>query len=208
MPLSSDLLISRLWNGKSDFDLNVSLAIVPPLDVEDLRRKSSASIDLRLGRWFRTMRPSKITVIEAGSDQHEEKFAKEHYVRFNDYFVLHPGQFVIGNTLEWLRFPNNLSGYVTGKSSWGRRGLIIETAAGIHPAFTGCLTLEFANVGSAPIKLQPGMEVCQVFVHRVEESSRGATTQFVGFRKPSMGEIKKDKISTALGKSYFNTAST
>jgi dCTP deaminase len=105
--------------------------------------------------------------------------------------------------LEWLRLPIDLAAYVTGKSSWGRRGLIIETAAGIHPGFTGCLTLELANVGSAPILLEPGMEICQVFFHEVKPAEGGTVTQFVGYRKPALGAVKKDKIHQALGEEYF-----
>jgi dCTP deaminase len=81
--------------------------------------------------------------------------------------------------------------------------LIIETAAGIHPAFTGCLTLELANVGSAPIKLRPGMEVCQVFTHRVNNAERGTATQFVGYRKPGLGRVEEDEVLKRLGKRYF-----
>jgi dCTP deaminase len=114
-----------------------------------------------------------------------------------------PSEFVIGITLEWLKFPFDLSGYVTGKSSWGRRGLIIETAAGIHPGFTGCLTLELANVGAAPIKLSPGMQICQIFLHLVESSERASSTQFVGYRKPGLGQVAPDMTSTALSQEYF-----
>jgi dCTP deaminase len=87
--------------------------------------------------------------------------------------------------------------------------LLIETAAGIHPGFTGCLTLELANVGTAPIILNPGMQICQIFFHvvKVEESeqskTKGAATQFVGYRKPALGSLESDKILTALGKEYF-----
>jgi dCTP deaminase len=121
-----------------------------------------------------------------------------------DYFVLHPGEFVIGITLEWVKFPFDLSGYVTGKSSWGRRGLIIETAAGIHPGFTGCLTLELANVGAAPIKLNPGMQICQIFLHLVESGKRASSTQFVGYRKPGLGRVASDATLNALSKEYFD----
>jgi hypothetical protein len=96
-----------------------------------------------------------------------------------------------------------LSILVTGKSSWGRRGLIIETATGIHPGFTGCLTLEFANVGSTPIELSPGMQACQIFFHNVKGDEEGAVTQFVGFRKPGLGKVERDATLVALGKSYF-----
>ena len=146
---------------------------------------------------------SKVTEIGIGDTKSEETVSKEHYVRFNDRFVLHPGQFVIGNTLEWLKLPVDLSAYVTGKSSWGRRGLIIETAAGIHPGFTGCLTLEIANVGAAPIALNPGMPVCQVFFHKIKQGETAASTQFVGYRKPGLGKIEKDDVLEALGEAYF-----
>jgi dCTP deaminase len=203
MPLSAEVLAGRLWDGISLIDVNRTLCIVPLQSAEDVRKRSAAAIDLRLGRWFRTMRQTKVTEIQVGDSRNEEGISKEHYVRFNDFFVLHPGEFVIGITLEWLKLPCDLSGYVTGKSSWGRRGLIIETAAGIHPGFTGCLTLELANVGAAPIKLSPGMQVCQIFLHSVANNQRASATQFVGYRKPSLGQVAKDSTLSALSQEYF-----
>jgi dCTP deaminase len=204
MPLSAEQLAGRLWDGTSVIDDEKTLCVVPLLNITDVRKKNAAGLDLRLGRWFRSMRQTKVTEIQVGDSRHEEGISKEHYIRFNDYFVLHPGEFVIGITLEWLKFPFDLSGYVTGKSSWGRRGLIIETAAGIHPGFTGCLTLELANVGAAPIKLQPGMQICQIFLHDVENRGRGSSTQFVGYRKPGLGEVTKDQILRGLSETYFS----
>jgi dCTP deaminase len=203
MPLSAAELARRLWDGTADVDRRNHLGVVPLVDAEHLRKKHTASLDLRLGRWFRTMRQTKLTSLKAGDERVEEAISREHYVKFNDYFVLHPGQFVLGVTLEWLNLPIDLSGYVVGKSSWGRRGLIIETAAGIHPGFTGCLTLELANVGSTPIELTPGMQVCQIFFHNVAGDKGSAVTQFVGFRKPGLGRVERDATLDALGKSYF-----
>ena len=204
MPLSADSLVERLWEGVSRINDRHALCIVPLPDRDEIRKRNTAAIDLRLGRWFRTMRQTKITEIKAGDDRHEESISREHYVRFDSSFVLHPGQFVIGITLEWMKLPFDLSGYVTGKSSWARRGLIIETAAGIHPGFTGCLTLELANVGTMPIKLDPGMQICQIFFHDVAGSDRATATQFVGYRKPWLGRVNKDKIATALSKRFFD----
>jgi dCTP deaminase len=204
MPLSADELLTRLWDGKSEVRADHTLCVVPLLNVADVREKNAAGLDLRLGRWFRTMRQTKVTAIEGGESRHEEDISKEHYVRFNDFFVLHPGDFVIGITLEWLKLPVNLAAYVTGKSSWGRRGLIIETAAGIHPGFTGCLTLELANVGAAPIKLNPGMQICQIFLHDVKNRGSASATQFVGFRKPGLGHVSKDEVLRGLSQQYFS----
>ncbi|WP_420898651.1 dCTP deaminase domain-containing protein [Bradyrhizobium yuanmingense] len=74
----------------------------------------------------------------------------------------------------------------------------------MHPGFTGCLTLELANVGTAPIKLNPGMHICQVFAHRVSNDQEATNTQFVGYRKPGLGKVSKDKILDALSKPYFD----
>jgi dCTP deaminase len=192
-----------MWDGSADSLNQRSLCIVPLPDMPAIKASNAASVDLRLGRWFRTMRQTKLTEIKAGDGSHQEEISREHYVRFDSKFVLHPGQFVLGITLEWLHIPADLSAYVTGKSSWGRRGLIIETAAGIHPGFTGCLTLELANIGSTPITLNPGMQICQIFLHDVRDGDADATTQFIGRRKPGLGKVDKDAISVSLAKPYF-----
>jgi dCTP deaminase len=121
-----------------------------------------------------------------------DRLSKYQFVPFGDRYILHPGQFILGITFEWLKFPSDLAGFVTGKSSWGRRGLIIETAAGIHPGFCGCLTLEIGNVGPVPIPLIPGMEICQVFFEKAHGRSSGAKSQFDGRRRPVIGNIRVD----------------
>src|SRR5436309_13869423 len=127
-----------------------------------------------------------MTQLPVGESKTGAQFTRTQYVPFGSKYVLHPGGFVLGATLEWIRLPKNLGAYVIGKSSWGRRGLIIATATGVHPGFTGCLTLELTNVGEIPIKIQPGMTICQLFIHRVEEHGTGKVdqSQFVARRKP------------------------
>ena len=197
--LSASELAERI--KATDKAIDHGLSIVPSPDLVAMVENGASSLDLRLGRWFRTMRHPKAAVLEL-SEENESRtdafVSKEHFVRFNDRFLLHPGQFVLGITLEWIRLSFDLAGYVTGKSSWGRRGLIIETAAGIHPGFTGCLTLELANVGNIPIALVPGMTICQLFLHQVKDSGMRARSQFVGRRKPGMGTVKRDKFLTEL----------
>ena len=179
------------------------LSIVPEPNLDDIEKNGAASIDLRLGRWFRTLRPSRshlLDIAEPGSDgpPEEAQLTKEHFVPFGDKFVLHPRSFCLGITLEWLKLPFDLSGYVTGKSSLGRRGLVIETASGIQPGFSGCLALELSNVGDAPIALRPGMLTCQVFLHRIENPVTPAKSQFAGRRKPILGSIKEDNVLSRL----------
>lgn len=179
------------------------LLVVPRPDLVELRENGSASIDLRLGRWFRTMRQSRLSLLpsvaeESGLGQEQGNITKEYYVPFGDQFVLHPGKFLLGITLEWIRLPVSLAGYVTGKSSLGRRGLIIETAAGIHPGFTGCLTLELTNLGEIPIGLVPGMQICQVFLHEVSGEGDSAKSRFLGRRKSTVGRTVRDPVLEKL----------
>lgn len=119
----------------------------------------------------------------------EARSAKRIFIPFGQEFILHPGRFVLASTLEWLNFPACLGGYVVGKSTWARRGLIIETAAGIHPGFNGCLTLELANVGEVPIKICPGMKIAQIFVHELLGGEHLSKSQLRGRRRPYLGAI-------------------
>jgi dCTP deaminase len=196
--LSSTGLIGRL--SLSEKAERGMLSIVPRPDSSELSQTAAASIDLRLGRWFKSLRPSRtpqlhVSDIDGTSSQ---VHTKEHFVPFGEQFVLHPRNFVLGVTLEWLRLPSDLGGYVTGKSSLGRRGLVIETAAGIQPGFSGCLALELSNVGEVPLLLVPGMKICQIFLHEVGPDPKSAKSQFVGRRKPILGSVKQDDIARKL----------
>ena len=172
MILKAEQIADRL---KSSDDPNDPFAITPAPDLDVLRRSGAASIDLRLGCWFVSLRKARIPVLdisgEAGGYPSEAKLSKTHYVPFGKDFILHPRDFVLGITLEWIRLPTDLSGYVIGRSSWGRRGLIIATATGVHPGFTGCLTLELSNVGEIPVAIRPGTAICQLFLHEVQSIS-------------------------------------
>jgi dCTP deaminase len=97
--------------------------------------------------------------------------------------------------------PTNLAAYVIGRSSWGRRGLIIATAAGVHPGYTGCLTLELTNVGEIPIEIKPGFTICQLFLNTVKgERDLVDKSRYIGHRKPTLGRIEPDQIAQKLGK--------
>lgn len=179
------------------------LLIAPQPNIEMLKKGGSASIDLRLGTWFITTRASRLRVLDIYDKEEEQPsehaLMSKQYVPFREDFILHPRSFVLAATLEWIRMPRSLAGYVTGKSSWGRRGLVIETAPGVHPGFAGCLTLELANVGEIPIVISPGTRICQLFVHRVETDGRHADqSAFVAQRQPVLGKIVLDPFAEKL----------
>jgi dCTP deaminase len=177
-------------------DEGSELSIVPRPDLAEISKHGGASIDLRLGRWFLTIRQANSPYIDIEGDEANVS-QKKYFIPFDRKFFLHPGRFVLGITFEWIKLPNNIAGHVTGKSSWGRRGLIIETAAGIHPGFSGCLALELANVGELPIALRPGMRICQIFLYETTEGNV-APSSFDGRRSPVLGTIHKDPVVSRL----------
>jgi dCTP deaminase len=179
------------------------LIITPQPDIDELERSGAASVDLRLGTWFVASRARTTPLLDVGDPDDigysEARFTKTTYIPFNGRFILHPRAFVLAVTLEWIRLPSNLAGYVTGKSSWGRRGLVIETAMGVHPRFTGCLTLELANVGEVPIAVRPGMLICQLFLHATSPASDHVDqSPFVGYGRPILGRLELDKVAKRL----------
>ena len=166
----SVLSSTHLHDALHDPDIRRRLVITPILN-ED-RQLQGSSIDLRLGTEFLVLTRSEISGINpADREQYErdrKKIAKRFYVPLGETFVLHPRQFVLGSTLEYLCFPTHLMGYVEGRSSWGRLGLVIATATVVGPGYAGVLTFEIANLGEVPVQLTPGSRIAQIVVHRIE----------------------------------------
>lgn len=120
-----------------------------------------ASIDVRMDKLFRVFNNSRYTHIDPKLRQDELTTMVE--VAEDEPFVLHPGEFVLGATLEKFTLPAHLAGRLEGKSSLGRLGLLTHSTAGfIDPGFSGHITLELSNVANLPITLWPGMKVGQL----------------------------------------------
>ena len=134
--------------------LSMKKLIIEPLVLGAIQ---PASVDLRLGSEF--MKIEKKQVIRS-----------DHRVIYNkckcDEFRIKPGEFILATTIEWLELPNNIVGELSGKSSWGRRGLKIENAGFVDPGFKGNLTLEILNEGSAPVIIKKGEPICQIEFRR------------------------------------------
>jgi dCTP deaminase len=186
MVLNTKEILKRLFD---ETDSKLLLGVVP-LPSRNEVKSGGASIDLHLGRWFRVIKQANISVIKLKEPEERElEFTGEKFVPFDKEFILHPNKFVLASSLEWITMPGDLAAYVTGKSSLARRGLVIETAAGVHPGFAGCITLELANVGEIPISLTPGMKICQLFLHQASSFNARAGSQFKGRRKPGLGTV-------------------
>ena len=136
--------------------------MIEPFD-ESLIQPSS--VDVRISNLFRVFRNNRTAVIDPRADQPELTELVE--IAGDEPFILHPGEFALGSTLERIALPDDLVARIEGKSSLGRLGLLIHSTAGfIDAGWDGHVTLELANVASLPITLYPGMKIGQVsFMH-------------------------------------------
>ena len=145
----------------SDRDIRIEIdAGRVVLDPWDPAMVQPSSVDVRLDRYFRLFDNHKYPVIDPAQDQPELTRLVE--VDPEEGFVLHPGEFVLGSTLETVTLPDDLAARVEGKSSLGRLGLLTHATAGfVAPGFSGHVTLELSNVAPLPIMLWPGMKIGQ-----------------------------------------------
>jgi dCTP deaminase len=131
---------------------------VEPWDPEMVQ---PASIDLRLGDSFRVFHNHRATAIDLRDPP--ANLTEEVVVPPGEPFVIHPGEFCLGRTLEWVRIPNDIVARIEGKSSLGRLGLIVHATAGFcDPGFEGTLTLELNNLTRVPIRLYPALPIAQL----------------------------------------------
>ena len=120
-----------------------------------------SSVDVRLDRFFRVFENHKYSVIDPSTEQPE--LTREVAVTADEFFILHPGEFVLASTYEVITLPDDIAGRLEGKSSLGRLGLLTHSTAGfIDPGFSGHITLELSNVANLPVKLFPGMKIGQL----------------------------------------------
>jgi dCTP deaminase len=167
---------------------------------------SSTSVDLRLGNSFLIHKTTGFTHIapepKLSIDGKIDKvpldaFYDELFIPVGKEFILHPHQFVLAATLEYVSVPFDFYALVLGRSSWGRLGLNIATATTVHAGYRGCITLELRNLGETPLPLKVGLRIAQLCLIPVpiEESTEGyfATSgKYIGPVGPEIPKIKDD----------------
>ncbi|MEY4666813.1 MAG: hypothetical protein RIQ87_593 [Chloroflexota bacterium] len=182
----------------SDGDLRRAIAAgeigVDPFNDEDIQ---PASIDLHLDKSFRVFRNNRYGFIDPSVDQ--PGLTELEVVSGAEPFMLHPSEFVLGQTLERISVGSALLGRLDGKSSLGRLGLLIHSTAGyVDPGWVGNLTLELGNVASLPIALYPGMKIGQISFHRMSSpverpyGSAALHSRYQGQSEPTASAIHVD----------------
>lgn len=172
--------------------------VIEPLPDPEIQIQP-ASVDLRLGRRFLEFQRTNIQSIHPDRDEEIEQYVTETTVDADGEFILHPGDFVLGTTIERVEIPPDLIAHVEGRSSLGRLAVVIHATAGLaDPGYQGQITLELSNLGAAPVALTPGMRISQLTLTELSSpaerpygSERGSKYQ--GQSGPQASRLDKDR---------------
>jgi len=172
-----------------------------PLEMELLQ---PSSMDVRLDRFFRLFDNHKYPYIDPAEQQDELTRLVD--VGPEEAFILHPGEFVLGSTFEFVSLPKDIAARLEGKSSLGRLGLLTHSTAGfVDPGFKGHVTLELSNVATLPIKLWPGMKIGQLCFFQLSSPSENPYgsekygSRYQGQRGPTASRSFKNFYRTDVG---------
>lgn len=192
--LSVTELIDRIYSP--DPESTERIFIVPSPRRENIK---DTSIDLVLGNYFIVTRSASFSALEASGNATERDIASYQervFVPFGEKIVLHPGTFMLGVTWQYIGLPENIHAQVVARSTWGRAGLTVATAAVVHPCFSGCLTLELVNNGNAPVALYPGSRVAQIVFMHVEPRNDTVSrepSQYFGMIEPGFTRLHEER---------------
>ena len=165
------------------------------IDPFDAACVQPSSVDLHVDASSASSRNSRYPFIDVKQEMPDLTELVE--VKPDEPFILHPGEFVLGSTLERVALPDDLVARLEGKSSLGRLGLLIHSTAGyVDPGWDGYLTLELSNVANLPITLYPGMKIGQISFFRLTtpaDTPYGAAgNKYQGQRGPTASRFFRD----------------
>lgn len=186
----------------SDRDIRAALEAgrvrIDPFDPNCLQ---PSSVDLHLDADFRVFRNNRYAFIDPRTPQPD--LTELVSVEGDEPFILHPNEFVLGQTLEWVELPDDLVARLEGRSSLGRLGLLIHSTAGyVDPGWKGNLTLELSNVANLPIALYSGMKIGQISFFKMSSpverpyGSRELGSRYQGQSTPTASQYYKDFETT------------
>jgi dCTP deaminase len=179
-----------LWRMK-DAPLEQRLYVAPLISE---RQVGEGTIDMRCGTEFIIVRRTRRSIVDPLAPRGMiGDYQEKTYVEPGHFLFLHPRQFILGCTLEYVRMPGDLCAFVVGRSSWGREGLMIATATFVHPTYAGVITLELVNVGEAPISLYPGSRIAQLAFESATPSKRHfLKSKYIGSTGPTFSRLDED----------------
>lgn len=190
----------------SDADIEARLKkgdlVITPLGDPELQIQP-ASVDLRMGNEFIVFKPGHIPCIYIDRPDTAGDYTEEVYIEDEDHFILHPGEFALGTTLEHVEIPDDLVARIEGRSSLGRLAVIVHATAGfIDPGFKGRVTLELSNLGKVPVALKPKMRCSQIVFHEMKTKAarpygEGRGSKYQNQKGPIASRISVDRPMAA-----------
>ena len=139
---------------------------------------SGVSVDIRLGNEFRVFRDHTAPYVDLSAPKAEVQKAMnsimsdEIFIEDGDAFFLHPGELALAVTYEAVTLPDNIVGWLDGRSSLARLGLMVHvTAHRIDPGWSGQIVLEFFNSGKLPLALRPKMKIAALNFETMSSSA-------------------------------------
>ena len=203
MPLSQSEAFALMHQDKL---LSERLILEPFRKDVGTEKSEPASVDIHLGNRFVFLRRGRSVLQDPlklseypGTTDNQEAHGTEVFVPFGTPLFIHPGQLVLGHTLEWVRLPANITAHVDGRSIWGRRGLIVVTASAVQPGSAGTITLELANASEVTVVISPGAAIAQLVLDYVTPVNLdGKRPPFTVGNKPSFGSYKRSRFEDVL----------
>jgi dCTP deaminase len=133
------------------------------------------SVDLSLGRTFLVAVRVSVASVRVDDPERGSRLYAEVRRSDEDTLYVQPHQFVLACTMEYLRLPPTLCGFIQSRSTSGRLGLIAATATYVSAGYHGCPTLELTNVGEIPVAVKPRDRICQLVLFTADEDPADLT---------------------------------
>ena len=171
--------------------------VIEPL--KDEKQIQPSSVDMRLGDEFKVFKVIRKPYIDPKDEEDIASYMESTTVKEGDAFIIHPNEFALATTSEYVKVPEDLVARVEGRSSMGRLGVTMHVTAGfIDPGFEGKITLEISNIGAMPVALYAGQRVCQIVFETMTTPSEipyghpSRNSKYMGQTRPESSRVKQD----------------
>lgn len=171
--------------------------VIDPL--KDEQQIQPSSVDMRLGDEFKVFKVIRKPYIDPKDEEDIAEYMESSTVPEDEAFIIHPNEFALATTQEYVKVPDDLVARVEGRSSMGRLGVTMHVTAGyVDPGFEGRITLEISNIGAMPVALYPGQRVCQLVFETMTTPAElpyghpKRNSKYMNQLKPESSRIKLD----------------
>lgn len=171
--------------------------VIDPL--KDEQQIQPSSVDMRLGDEFKVFKVIRKPYIDPKDEEDIAEYMESSTIPEGEAFIIHPNEFALATTQEYVKVPDDLVARVEGRSSMGRLGVTMHVTAGyVDPGFEGRITLEISNIGAMPVALYPGQRVCQLVFETMTTPAElpyghpKRNSKYMNQLKPESSRVKLD----------------